>query len=155
VRQIRLRDLGGIIVIDFIDMDERKNRQKVMQALEEALKGDRAPSKVLQFNDFGLVAITRKRVKHSLERTLGNPCPYCTGTGLVKSVETVCNEIYVEMKKMRRQFEGREVLLRVNPEVAKALKGNNARWLNDLEELTGKTIIVKADPTLHQEQFDI
>ena len=84
VRQIRLRDLGGIIVIDFIDMDERKNRQKVMQALEEALRSDRAPSKVLQFNDFGLVAITRKRVKHSLERTLGNPCPYCTGTGLVK-----------------------------------------------------------------------
>src|SRR5271166_4484986 len=73
VRQIRLRDLGGIIVIDFIDMDERKNRQKVMQALEEALRNDRAPSKVLQFNDFGLVAITRKRVKQSLERTLGEP----------------------------------------------------------------------------------
>ncbi|HEX9120608.1 MAG TPA: Rne/Rng family ribonuclease [Terriglobales bacterium] len=155
VRQIRLRDLGGIIVIDFIDMDERKNRQKVMQALEEALRGDRAPSKVLQFNDFGLVAITRKRVKHSLERTLGNPCPYCTGTGLVKSVETVCNEIYTEMKKMRRHLEGSEVLLRVNPEVAKELKANNARWLNDLEELTGKSIIIKADASLHQEQFDM
>jgi ribonuclease G len=155
VRQIRLRDLGGIIVIDFIDMDERRNRQKVMMALEEALKGDRAPSKVLQFNDFGLVAITRKRVKHSLERTLGQPCPICTGTGLVKSVETVCNEIYVEMKKLRRNFEGREIMLRVNPEVAKALKGNNARWLNDLEELTGKTIIVKSDPSLHPEQFDM
>src|SRR6202043_1064152 len=77
VRQIRLRDLGGIIVIDFIDMDERKNRQKVMQALEEALRSDRSPSKVLQFNDFGLVAITRKRVKQSLERTIGTPCPYC------------------------------------------------------------------------------
>ena len=76
VRQIRLRDLGGIIVIDFIDMDERKNRQKVMMALEEALRNDRAPSKVLQFNDFGLVAITRKRVKQSLERTLGESCPY-------------------------------------------------------------------------------
>jgi Rne/Rng family ribonuclease len=155
VRQIRLRDLGGIIVIDFIDMDERKNRQKVMQALEEALRGDRAPSKVLQFNDFGLVAITRKRVKHSLERTLGNPCPYCTGTGLVKSVETVCNEIYVEMKKMRRHLEGHEILLRVNPEVAKELKANNARWLNDLEELTGKSIIIKPDASLHQEQFDM
>ncbi len=155
VRQIRLRDLGGIIVIDFIDMDERKNRQRVMQALEEALKNDRAPSKVLQFNDFGLVAITRKRVKHSLERTLGQPCPVCSGTGLVKSVETVCNEIYVEMKKLRRHLEGREILLRVNPEVAKALKGNNARWLTDMEELTGKTIIVKSDATLHPEQFDM
>jgi Rne/Rng family ribonuclease len=155
VRQIRLRDLGGIIVIDFIDMDERKNRQKVMQALEDALKTDRAPSKVLQFNDFGLVAITRKRVKHSLERTLGTQCPYCAATGYVKSVETVCNEIYTEMRKMRKQFEGREIMLRVNPEVAKALKGNNARWLNDLEELTGKSIIIKADPALHQEQFDM
>ena len=87
VRQIRLRDLGGIIVIDFIDMDERRNRQKVLQALEEELKHDRAPSKVLNFNDFGLVAITRKRVRQSLERTLGAPCPYCTGTGLVKSVQ--------------------------------------------------------------------
>ncbi|HZR27817.1 MAG TPA: Rne/Rng family ribonuclease, partial [Terriglobales bacterium] len=129
VRQVRLRDLGGIIVIDFIDMDERRNRQKVMQALEEALKSDRAPSKVLQFNDFGLVAITRKRVKQSLERTLGQPCTYCTGTGLIKSVATVCNEIYVEMRKMSRHLEGKDVFVRVNPEVGKALKANNARWL--------------------------
>ncbi len=89
VRQIRLRDLGGIIVVDFIDMDERKNRQKVMQALEEAMRADRAPYKILQFNDFGLVAITRKRVKQSLERTLCSPCPYCEGAGYVKSVQTV------------------------------------------------------------------
>ena len=88
VRQIRLRDLGGIIVVDFIDMDERKNRQKVMQALEEAMRADRAPYKILQFNDFGLVAITRKRVKQSLERTLCSPCPYCEGAGYVKSVQT-------------------------------------------------------------------
>ena len=155
VRQIRLRDLGGIIVIDFIDMDERRNRQKVMQALEEALKGDRAPSKVLQFNDFGLVAITRKRVKQSLERTLGAPCTYCSGTGLIKSVATVCNELYVEMRKMAHHLERGDIIVRVNPEVGKALKANNARWLQDMEDLTGKTVIVKPDPTLHQEQFDI
>ena len=155
VRQIRLRDLGGIIVIDFIDMDERKNRQKVMIALEEALKSDRAPSKVLQFNDFGLVAITRKRVKQSLERTLSTPCAYCTGTGMIKSVQTVCNEIYVEMRKMSKNLERHDVMLRVNPEVVKALKGNGARWLQEMEDLTGKTIIVKSDPLLHQEQFDI
>ncbi|MBV9072214.1 MAG: Rne/Rng family ribonuclease [Acidobacteria bacterium] len=155
VRQIRLRDLGGIIVIDFIDMDERRNRQKVMQALEEELKNDRAPSKVLQFNDFGLVAITRKRVKQSLERTLSTACVYCSGTGMIKSVQTVCNEIYVEMRKMSRQFERHDVMLRVNPEVVKALKASNGRWLQEMEELTGKTIIVKSDPLLHQEQFDI
>jgi len=155
VRQIRLRDLGGIIVIDFIDMDERRNRHRVMQALEEALRNDRAPSKVLQFNDFGLVAITRKRVKQSLERTLGTPCTYCTGTGLIKSVATVCNEVYVEMRKMANHLERGDVIVRVNPEVGKALKANNARWLQEMEDLTGKTVIVKPDATLHQEQFDI
>ncbi len=155
VRQVRLRDLGGIIIIDFIDMDERRNRQKVMQALEEALRADRAPSKVLQFNDFGLVAITRKRVKQSLERTIGSPCPYCQATGFVKAVNTVCNEIYVEMRKISQHLEHSDVMLRVNPEVAKALKAGNARLLNEMEELTKKTIIVKSDPALHQEQFDI
>jgi ribonuclease G len=155
VRQVRLRDLGGIIIIDFIDMDERRNRQKVMQALEEALRADRAPSKVLQFNDFGLVAITRKRVKQSLERTIGTPCPYCQSTGFVKSVNTICNEIYVEMRKIANHLEHSDVMLRVNPEVAKALKVNNAKLLNEMEELTKKTIIIKSDPALHQEQFDI
>ena len=155
VRQVRLRDLGGIIIIDFIDMDERRNRQKVMQALEEELRNDRAPSKVLQFNDFGLVAITRKRVKQSLERTIGSSCPYCEATGFVKSVTTVCNEVFVEMRKMAKHLERQDVMLRVHPEVAKALKGQNGRWLNEMEELTKRTIIVKSDPTLHQEQFDI
>jgi ribonuclease G len=155
VRQIRLRDLGGIIVIDFIDMDERRNRQKVMQALEEALRYDRAPSKVLQFNDFGLVAITRKRVKQSLERTLGEPCPYCTGAGFVKSVPTVCNELYIEMRKMAKRHDKNDITLRVNPEVAKALKANNGKLIGELEDLTGKTVLVKNDPALHQENFDI
>ena len=155
VRQIRLRDLGGIIVVDFIDMDERKNRQKVMQALEEAMKSDRAPSKILQFNDFGLVAITRKRVKQSLERTLGTPCPYCDATGFVKSVQTMCNEIYVEMRKVRSHVESKEVILRVNPEVAKELKGSNGKWLQEMEELLGHPVLVKGDSQLHQEQFDM
>jgi Rne/Rng family ribonuclease len=155
VRQIRLRDLGGIIIIDFIDMDERRNRQRVMQALEEELRHDRAPSKTLQFNDFGLVAITRKRVKQSLERTIGAPCPYCQSTGYVKSVTTICNEIYVEMRKIAKHLEHEDVLLRVHPDVAKELKSNNARLLNEMEEMAKRTIIVKSDPALHQEQFDI
>ena len=155
VRQIRLRDLGGIIIIDFIDMDERKNRFKVMAALEEALKNDRAPTKVLQFNDFGLVAITRKRVKQSLERTLSVPCPTCQATGMVKSPATVCNEIYIELRKMRKHFENADVLLRVNPETVKILKANNAHWLTEFEELVGKNILVKSDAALHPEQFDI
>ncbi|MGD0796387.1 MAG: Rne/Rng family ribonuclease [Acidobacteriaceae bacterium] len=155
VRQIRLRDLGGIIIIDFIDMDERKNRNRVMAALEDELKNDRAPSKVLQFNDFGLVAITRKRVKQSLERTLSTTCNVCTGTGMVKSPVTVCNDIYIEMRKMHKHLERGDVMLRVNPEVVKQLKTSGAKWLQEMEEMVGKTILVKSDPSLHPEQFDI
>ncbi len=155
VRQIRLRDLGGIIVIDFIDMDERKNRQKVLVALEDELKKDRAPSKVLQFNDFGLVAITRKRVKQSLERTLSTTCAICQGTGMTKSAVTVCNEIFIELRKMHRHLEKGDIMLRVNPEVVKQLKSSGGKWLQEMEEMSGKTILVKSDPSLHPEQFDI
>jgi ribonuclease E len=155
VRQIRLRDLGGIIIIDFIDMDERKNRNRVMAALEDELKSDRAPSKVLQFNDFGLVAITRKRVKQSLERTLSTTCNVCVGTGMVKSPVTVCNDIYIEMRKMQKHLDRGDVMLRVNPEVVKQLKAPGTKWLQEMEEMVGKTILVKSDPSLHPEQFDI
>jgi ribonuclease G len=155
VRQIRLRDLGGIIVVDFIDMDERKNRQKVMQTLEEAMRADRAPYKILQFNDFGLVAITRKRVKQSLERTLCTPCPYCEGAGYVKSPQTVVSEILQEAHKIARSVEGKDVLLRVSPEVAKLLKSNQNTYIQELEEILGRTVIVKTDTQLHQEKFDL
>ena len=141
--------------IDRLAIDFISQRGKVMLALEDALKSDRAPSKVLQFNDFGLVAITRKRVKQSLERTLSVPCSVCTGTGMVKGPLTVCNEIYVELRKMYRQIDRGDVLLRVNPEVVKQLKMQNGRWLSEMEEMSGKTIIVKSDATLHPEQFDI
>jgi ribonuclease E len=155
VRQIRLRDLGGIIIIDFIDMDERKNRNKVMAALEDELKSDRAPSKVLPFNDFGLVAITRKRVKQSLERTLSTTCGVCQGTGMTKSPVTVCNDIYIEMRKMQKHLDRGDVMLRVHPEVVKQLKSGTSRWLQEMEDMVGKTILVKSDPSLHPEQFDI
>ncbi len=155
VRQIRLRDLGGIIIIDFIDMDERKNRNKVMAALEEELKSDRAPSKVLNFNDFGLIAITRKRVKQSLERTLSTTCAICAGTGMTKSPVTVCNDIYVEMRKMHKHLDRGDVMLRVHPDVVKQLKAPATHWLQEMEEMCGKTILVKSDPSLHPEQFDI
>jgi ribonuclease G len=155
VRQIRLRDLGGIIIVDFIDMDERKNRQKVMQALEEAMRADRAPNKILQFNDFGLVAITRKRVKQSLERTLCTPCPICDGAGYVKNPQTVVGEILIEATKIARAVEGKDVMLRVNPEVAKLLKSNQNSYLQELEEILGRTVIVKSDSQLHPEKFDL
>jgi ribonuclease G len=157
VRQIRLRDLGGIIVVDFIDMDERKNRQKVMMALEESMRADRAPYKILQFNDFGLVAITRKRVKQSLERTLCAPCGYCEGAGYIKSVNTVIGEILQEAQKMRKALEAEQsnLVLRVNPEVARVLKSNQNSYLQEIEEILGKSVLVKSDPLLHQTKFDL
>jgi ribonuclease G len=154
-RQIRLRDLGGIIVVDFIDMDERRNRQKVMQALEEAMRADRAPYKILQFNDFGLVAITRRRVKQSLERALCMPCPTCEGAGYVKSVETVVAEILTEANKIKDSLEGKNVTLRVNPDVGQVLKSNQHHFLEELEEILGRPVLVTGDPMLHPEKFDL
>ncbi len=155
VRQIRLRDLGGIIVIDFIDMEERKNRNKVMQALEEALRSDKAPSKVLSFNEFGLVAITRKRTKQALERMLTQPCPYCSGSGMVKSIPTICYEIQMEARKMAPELDGNSITLRVHPEIAKALKTRESILIEELEQWTRKSVIIQSDPTLHWEQYDI
>ena len=155
VRQIRLRDLGGIIVIDFIDMDERKNRQKVMQTLEEAMRVDRAPYKILQFNDFGLVAITRKRVKQSLERTLCAPCPHCEGAGYVKSPQTVVSEILTEARKLSKSIQGKDVMLRVHPDVAKVLKSHQNKFLEELEEMLRRPVLIKSDPQLHHEKFDL
>ncbi|HEV2417661.1 MAG TPA: Rne/Rng family ribonuclease [Terriglobia bacterium] len=155
VRQIRLRDLGGIIVIDFIDMDERRNRVKVVQALEDALRRDRAPTKILAFNEFGLVALTRKRAKQSLERTLCEPCAQCSGAGWVKSVATVSNEIVAEARKMASQIDGKSMTLRVNPQVAANLKSKDGILLSEIEASSRKEVIIKSDPTVPQERFEI
>jgi ribonuclease G len=157
VRQIRLRDLGGIIVLDLIDMEERRNRQKVMQALQEALRNDKSPTKVLSFNDFGLVIMTRKRVKQSLERTLCSPCPYCQGGGLVKSPQTICYELLDHARSLARDMNGnsdnKQVTLRINPDVAKALRSTERDVLVEIEDYVGP-LDITSDPTIHQEQFD-
>jgi Rne/Rng family ribonuclease len=156
VKQIRLRDLGGIIVIDFIDMDERKNRKRVMEALSQEILKDKAPSKVLEFNEFGLVAITRKRVKQSLERMLCQPCQYCSGSGLVKSVATTCYSIYHEVERMRSDVDGRgDVMIRVHPDVARALRESESGVIEEIRNLLRREIIVKSDPTLHIEHYNI
>ena len=155
VRQVRLRDLGGIIVLDLIDMEAKKNRQKVYQAVEQELRKDRSPSKALQVSDFGLVIITRKRVKQSLERVLTEPCPYCAGTGVIKSSSTICYEILNEVKKVGPDINGHRLVLRVNPDIARALKEEESGVLKDLRQSIGKDVTVKADVQLHHEQFDV
>jgi Rne/Rng family ribonuclease len=156
VRQIRLRDLGGIIVVDFIDMEERRNREKVLGALQLALEQDKAPSKALSFNEFGLVCITRKRTKQALERVLCQPCPYCTGSGMVKSIPTLCYEIQAEARKMAMSdHDEPNLTLRVHPEIAKALKTRESILIDELEQNAHKHIIIQSDATLHWEQYDI
>jgi ribonuclease G len=155
VRQIRLRDLGGIIIVDFIDMEERRNRDKVMHAIDDELRADKAPSKVLSFNEFGLVAITRKRTKQALEKVLCQPCPYCTGSGMVKSIPTICFEIQMEARKMAGDLDSASVTLRVHPEIAKALKTRESALVEELESISKKSVIIQSDPTLHWEQYDI
>ena len=156
VRQIRLRDLGGIIVIDFIDMDEKKNRQKVMSALQMELDKDKSPSRILQFNEFGLVAITRKRVKQSLERLLCQPCASCQGSGMTKSVRTICYSIHQEVQKLTPHLgNGRELMICCHPDIGKALRDGEKKVMTEIEEMTGRSVSVQPDPLMHIEHFDV
>lgn len=153
-RQIRLRDLGGIIVLDLIDMEDRRNRHKVSQALQEALSTDKSPTKVLSFNDFGLIIMTRKRVKQSLERTMCSPCEYCEGAGWVKSPTTVCYEILAEARRLSKQLDDvRQTTLRIHPDVAKAMRTSERNVLEEIEAYLGN-VDVTSDPHIHQAQYD-
>jgi Rne/Rng family ribonuclease len=155
IRQIRLRDLGGIIVLDLIDMEEKKNRQKVFQAVEQELRKDRAPSKAIQVSDFGLVIVTRKRVKQSLERQLTEPCPYCAGSGTIKTTSMICYEILTEVRKMTPDLNGHGLMLRVNPDIARALREEERVLFRELQDSVGRSVTLKADGQLHHEQFDL
>ena len=153
-RQIRLRDLGGIIVLDLIDMEDRKNRHKVYQALQDALQSDKSPTKVLSFNDFGLIIMTRKRVKQSLERTMCAPCDNCEGAGWVKSPTTVCYEILAEARRLSKGLDDvRQTTLRVHPEVLLALRNSERSVLEEIEAYLGN-VDLSSDPSIHQAQFD-
>jgi ribonuclease G len=154
-RQIRLRDLGGIIVIDFIDMEDSENQKKVLEALQEELKKDRSPTRIMQGSSSTLVILTRKRTRQSLEKILCQPCPYCGGGGMIKSVATICYEILNEIKKQALFLEGQEVILRVNPDVATALKDGENEVFKEMEIFLRKPITVKPDMNLHHEQFDL
>ena len=156
VRQIRLRDLGGIIVIDFIDMADSSNRQKVLEELQAEMKKDKAPSKILGFNEFGLVAVTRKRVKQSLERTLLQKCTFCGGRGMTRSVPTICHTIHQEAQKMTPAFgKGKELIIRCHPDVGKALRNGERDVLTQIGAITGKQVKVKTNPSMHLERFEL
>ena len=155
VRQIRLRDLGGILVVDLIDMVEEDHRQQVFEALENELRKDRARTKVLSISEFGLVEITRKRSRANLERLLTQPCPYCEGRGRIKSLSTICLNLRRDLLRSRRPLDEGEVLLRVHPEVAQALQQEERAILDELERSLSTHILLQSDASLHHERFDI
>jgi len=155
VRQLRLRDLGGIIVVDFIDMEERKSKRKLIEAFEKELRKDRARTKVLQISDFGLVEITRQRTKKSLERILCRTCPYCTGSGRIKTDLTMVLEIRRELEKIAGSLNGRRLVLRANPDVAHQLELEGRRLVSGIRGLSGADLTIRADATMHHEQFEI
>jgi len=155
VRQVRLRDLGGIIIIDFIDMEKEENRRLVLEALAEELKKDRTRSNVLQLTELGLVEMTRKRVKQSLGKTLTKPCPYCKGNGRIKSDLYILSSLEQEVARVARNTNASELVLRVNPAIAELLLENKKRHLLRLEKLHKKQLTVLSDEALHQEEFSV
>lgn len=155
VRQIRLRDLGGLLVVDFIDMEEEEHRQELVTALEAELKKDRSKNRMLPVSEFGLVEITRKRQRQSLERALTMPCPYCSGSGRIKSVPTILLEIRREILKRTASGEGHALVLRVHPEISRALSSDERHLIEDLQEHVGMPIHVQVDEHLHHEGYDV
>ncbi len=155
VRQLRLRDLGGIIVADFIDMENRRNRRKLMEAFEKELQKDRARTKVLQVSDFGLVEITRQRTKKSLERLMTRPCPYCAGSGKIKSNPTMLFEVQREVRRMAPSMEGQRLIIRANPEVAAEMEAQRGVILEGLPSVNGTELVIRPDAAMHHEQYDI
>ena len=155
VRQIRLRNLGGIIVIDLIDMAEQEHRDQVSAALEAEMSKDRAKHKILNISEFGLVEITRKRSRPSLERVLTQPCPYCHGSRRIKSLATICLDLRRQLLRQRDRFGDREILLRVHPDVAQALQTHQQSILVELERVLRSDILLQSDANLHHERFDI
>ena len=155
VRQIRLRDLGGIIVIDFIDMEEQASKEDVLHALQAEMRKDRSKSRMLQISEFGLVEITRQRTKRSLERALCRPCPVCRGSGRLKSPETILHEILREVRKLGPLRERARVVARVHPEVDEFLAGEGGSLLAALKTPPWPRLEVQSDAGLRYEQFTL
>ena len=154
-RQLRLRNLGGIIIIDFIDMQSEDHRRRVLQSLEQALAKDRAKTGVNGFSQLGLVEMTRKRTRESLEHVLCSQCPECNGRGRVKTVESVCYEILREILRVNRAYDADQFVVYASPAVAEALRGDESHSLAELEVFISKQVKVQAEPLYSQEQFDV
>ncbi len=153
--QIRLRDIGGIIIIDFIDMEKKTNQEKVFNALQEALIKDKSKTHVLPMSDMGLIQMTRKRTREPLTRILCEPCYYCDGEGYIISKQSICYTIFREILRQVQDMNGIRLTLRVNPQIAELLHGEENHLIAALEKTIGKQIVIYPNTTYHLEEFDI
>jgi ribonuclease G len=154
-RQLKLRNLGGIIIIDFIDMAEEEHRRQVLQTLTDRLAGDHAKTQIMNVSPLGLVEMTRKRNRESLEHVLCQACPSCEGRGFVKTAETVCYEIFREILRQHRQFDFQELLVLARPNVIERLLDEESASVAELEELTGKPIRLQSEGAYAPDQYDV
>src|SRR5262249_44381755 len=155
VQQLRFRNLGGLIIIDLIDMESAENRDKVYRALQEALRGDKARTNILKISELGLVEMTRKRTRENLVQQLCEPCSFCEGRGYVLSAETVAYKLLREIRKDLPRFGGRQIAVSVSPRVGEMLQGPARRALAALSEQLGREIEVRTRPGLHQGPFEV
>jgi len=154
-RQLRLRNLGGIIIIDFIDMEESEHRRQVIQALEKALADDHVKTNISSVSPLGLVEMTRKRTRESLEHLLCQPCPTCEGRGFVKTAETVCYEVFREIVRQSRQFDCQQLMVLAHQDVIERLLDEEASALGELELVTGKPIRLQTEALYTVDQYDV
>jgi ribonuclease G len=155
VYQLRLRNIGGIIIIDFIDMKSEENREKVYNALVDALRADRSKTTICKISELGLVEMTRKRVRESLGRSLSEACPYCSGEGVLKSKKTICYEVFRALERQGLLLSGKQVSLYVHPALAEELFGEERRFLEILEQRYGMKVNISASEKYHIEQYRI
>jgi ribonuclease G len=156
VRQLRLRNVGGIIIIDFIDMEKEGNRRKVYDALKEALKKDKARTNILKISELGLVEMTRQRTRESLENQLLRSCPHCEGRGRIKSAPTVAYDVLRAIKRQYQSFDGgKNIVVRLHPDIANFLYDEKNNSLENLEREINHRIIIKASQELHHEKYEI
>ena len=153
--QIRLRDIGGIIIIDFIDVEKKSNQDKIFNALKEALKKDRSKTHILPMSEMGLIQMTRKRIRQPLTRMLCEPCFYCDGEGYLTSRQTICYNIYRDILREAPDMGGVKLTLKVNPKIADLLLGEESHIINSLEQTVNKRIVIYPNPQFHMEEFDI
>ena len=154
--QLRLRNLGGLIVIDFIDMEKKANRERVFTALKGALSRDKAKTHILRMSELGLIEMTRKRTRENLNRLLTEPCSYCDGRGSLKSRKTICFEIFRDLEReTSTATEGNEIYVHVNPEIAQMLKEEEQQSILDLEKRVNRRIVILARESAHLEEYEI